>query len=76
MNDEPVTARLPRRPLRRATAFVAAAAALSGGCYQSVSAGLGGGRTFGDKGLRGTGAIATGGAYDFGPPGLASGSFR
>jgi hypothetical protein len=67
MNDAPMTARLPRRPLRRATAFVAAAAALSGGCYQSVSAGLGGGRVNGDKGSYNAGAVAAGGAYDFGP---------
>jgi hypothetical protein len=67
MNDEPVTERLPRRPRLRATAFVAAAAVLSGGCYQSVSAGLGGGRVNGDKGSYNAGAVAAGGAYDFGP---------
>jgi nitrous oxide reductase len=76
MNDEPMTARPTRRPLRRATAFVAAAAALSGGCYQSVSAGLGGGRVNGDKGATTRVPSPRVERTTSARPGLASGSFH
>ena len=67
MNDQPTNVSKLRPLPRHPVALLMVGAMLGGGCYQSVSAGLGGGRTNKEPSQGNAGVIAAGGAYDIGP---------